>query len=122
MQPNYPSEIIGVLVKYALDQEPLSWPERQLLEEWRSRSAEHRELPDQLRDPQWREQHRQEISEAPSAEMWENISRYIDDRKIGIQAEVVEKLIGNRISTIIVILLSIIAVIGLIDLVRGWIK
>jgi len=74
--------IVEVLIKYALEQ-PLSEAEQQLLDEWRSRSAEHRELPDQLRDPQWREQHRREISDAPSEEMWANISRYISGQQEG---------------------------------------
>jgi|GEM_PF-1939408 len=72
--------IIEVLIKYALEQ-PLSEAEKQLLDEWRARSDEHQELPDQLRDPHWRELHRREISDAPSAEMWENISRYISEKE-----------------------------------------
>jgi len=72
--------IVEVLIKFALEQ-PLSEAEQQLLEEWRSHSAEHQGLPDQLRDPQWREQHRREIGDAPSAEMWANISQYIAERQ-----------------------------------------
>ena len=74
------NKIVSVLVKYALRQ-PLTEEEERLLEQWRSRSAEHREIPDRLRDPQWRETHRQELQDAPSEEMWENIRGYIREKK-----------------------------------------
>ncbi|HEY4338276.1 MAG TPA: FecR family protein [Puia sp.] len=72
--------IVTILVKYALRQE-LSAEEQRLLREWRARSAAHNEVPDQLRDPQWRETHQQETEEAPSALMWENIRRHIRESK-----------------------------------------
>lgn len=68
--------IIPILVKYALKQE-LSDEEQRLLDEWRSRSDLHEDMPDQLRDPAWRDAHQREIEEAPSAEMWKNIQQYI---------------------------------------------
>lgn len=74
------SRIVGVLIKYAL-QQPLREAEKRLLEEWRARSDEHSAQPDQLRDPQWREQHRRDLAEAPSAAMWENIRRSMQENK-----------------------------------------
>src|SRR5579859_7856808 len=66
----------AILVKYAL-QRPLTHAEIQLLNEFRSRSDEHNALPDQLRDPAWREEHRRVLKKAPTARMWENIRRDI---------------------------------------------
>jgi len=80
--------IVAVLVKQALRQ-PLSAAESRLLEEWQSRSPEHRELPGQLRDAEWREAHRKEIHETPSEAMWENISRHI--RQAGESNELEQK-------------------------------
>jgi len=72
--------IINILVKYALKQE-LSEEEMRILDEWRSRSEGHAGLPDQLRDPEWREDHQREIAEAPTAAMWEKIRQHIRESK-----------------------------------------
>jgi transmembrane sensor len=74
------NRIILVLVKYALKQE-LSEDEHRLLDEWRSRSAKHEALPDQLRDPEWRKEQDREAAEAPSAEMWQNIRQHVREGK-----------------------------------------
>ncbi|HLZ86731.1 MAG TPA: hypothetical protein VKQ52_05820, partial [Puia sp.] len=76
--------IVAVLAKYALGQS-LSEEELRLLKEWQERSADRRTLPDQLRDPLWREEHRRELEEAPSAAMWENIRRHIRESKESVE-------------------------------------
>jgi hypothetical protein len=82
-EERHSSEIEGkiteILIKY-VQRESLSAAENAVLEEWQSRSAEHYALPDQLRDPCWRETHRQEIESAPSAKLWEQIEEYIRKR------------------------------------------
>jgi ferric-dicitrate binding protein FerR (iron transport regulator) len=72
--------IVNILVKYALKQE-LSEEEQRLLDEWRARSGDHADLPDQLRDPEWRQDHQREIAEAPTAAMWEKIRQHIRESK-----------------------------------------
>jgi ferric-dicitrate binding protein FerR (iron transport regulator) len=69
--------IIAILVKYALRQ-TLSAAEECALEEWRSRSDEHRRLPDQFRDARWLDEQRRQLELPPTVEMWEEIRHYID--------------------------------------------
>src|ERR1700753_3592400 len=74
------NRIVLILVKYALKQE-LSEDEQRLLEEWRSRSASHEAMPDELRDPEWREEQEREAAEAPSGEVWQHIRQFGRGRK-----------------------------------------
>jgi transmembrane sensor len=71
-------DIIAILVKYALH-EPLSEDEERLLQEWRSRSPEHADLPDQFRDLRWLEEQRRQMRAPPTEAMWEEIRQYIDE-------------------------------------------
>jgi transmembrane sensor len=70
--------IIAILVKYALRQ-PLDEAEERALEQWRSRSEEHSRLPDQFRNARWLAQERAKMESPPTAEMWEEIRRYVDE-------------------------------------------
>jgi transmembrane sensor len=70
--------IITILVKYAL-REPLDAAEERVLGEWRSRSEEHSRLPDQFRNARWLEEQRRQLELPPTAEMWEDIRRYVDE-------------------------------------------
>ncbi len=72
--------IIAILVKYALRQ-PLDAAEECALEAWRSRSEEHRRLPDHFRDARWLEEQRLQLDAPPTAEMWEDIRRYVDESR-----------------------------------------
>jgi ferric-dicitrate binding protein FerR (iron transport regulator) len=103
--------IIAILVKYALRQ-PLDEAEERVLEEWRSRSEEHNRLPDQFRNARWLEQQRRQLELPPTAEMWEDIRRYVDEsgepataflpsdrRRIGWSKLAVAGLIGIIIMT-----------------------
>jgi ferric-dicitrate binding protein FerR (iron transport regulator) len=69
--------IVTILTKYARRRR-LSRAETRLLEEWMAKSDEHRNLPEQLRDPGWHRQHQRDLENAPSAEMWENIVRTME--------------------------------------------
>ncbi len=59
------NRIVEILVKYAL-YEPLTEEEARLLEDWRSRSVGHDELPEQLRDPEWISEHRRLLKNSPA--------------------------------------------------------
>ena len=70
--------IVGILVKHALRQ-PLEEDEKRLLEEWRAKSSRHRLLTEQLQNPRWVEEQWKQQESAPTAEMWADIRRYIDE-------------------------------------------
>jgi len=59
------NRIVEILVKYALH-EPLTPEEDRLLAVWRGRSPGHDELPEQLRDPEWIEEHRRLLRQNPA--------------------------------------------------------
>ena len=70
--------IVAILAKYALRQ-PLDEAEERALEQWRARSEEHRRLPDQFRNARWLAEERAKMESPPTAEMWEDIRRYVDE-------------------------------------------
>jgi len=71
--------IVGILIKYAGNRR-LKKAEARFLKTWMEQSHEHRELPDKLCS-RLRQEHRQrQLDEAPSsAEVWENISRSLEE-------------------------------------------
>ena len=97
--------IIAVLVKYALRQR-LDAAEECVLEEWRSRSEEHRRLPDKLRGARWLEEQRKQLDQPPTAEMWEDIRRYVDESGEPTPAPVLppRRRIGNQLAVAVMLI------------------
>ena len=76
--------IVTILVKYALRQS-LDAAEERVLEEWRARSQEHRRLPEQFLNARWVQQEQGKIEAPPTAEMWEEIRRYVDETCVDVE-------------------------------------
>jgi len=76
--------IVAILVKYALRQS-LDAAEEIVLDKWRARSEEHRRLPDQLRNARWVVKEHGKIEAPPTAEMWEEIRRYVDESDVDLE-------------------------------------
>jgi ferric-dicitrate binding protein FerR (iron transport regulator) len=70
--------IVEILVKHTLHQ-PLSGDEQETLDSWRRQSEEHDLLPELLKDPDWRDEHRRQLDRAPSEEMWATISLNVNE-------------------------------------------
>jgi ferric-dicitrate binding protein FerR (iron transport regulator) len=77
---NSPEDIVRILVRYALH-EPLDRSEEQTLEEWRLVSQDHAAFLQQLRDSHWVAEQQRQIEEPPTAEMWDDIKRYIENEE-----------------------------------------
>ena len=103
--------IVAILVKYALCQS-LDAAEEVVLAEWKSRSEEHRRLPDQFRNARWVVQEQDKMEAPPTAEMWEEIRRYVDESCLEVPAVLPTRhRIGWRLAAA--------GIIGLL-LVTGW--
>lgn len=77
--------IAGLMVKYAR-RETLTKEENTLLEQWSSRSAEHRLVSNQFKNPEWVRESLKALPPVPSDAIWNALEQRIDDpapRRIG---------------------------------------
>src|SRR5579859_7768392 len=68
--------IIGILVKYALH-EPLTDKEQEAFAAWQAESEGNKTIADRFGDPEWVADHRRELHQAPTDELWAAVQRNI---------------------------------------------
>lgn len=70
--------IVGILVKYALHQ-PLNEAEQEAFAAWQAEDGANRIIADRFGDPEWVADHRRELHQAPTGEIWAAIRRHTGD-------------------------------------------
>lgn len=72
--------IVDILIKYSLHQ-PLNQEEQQIFAAWRKESDANRRLADCFGDPNWVAEHRRQLHETPTEEIWADIQRHISQEE-----------------------------------------